>query len=366
MTILLVIISLSILILAHELGHFLLAKLFKMPVEEFGIGFPPRLLKKKIGETVYSINLLPFGGFVKITGENNETGKQLNSARSFSNFPIWKRSLVILAGVAFNVAIAWIALNIVFTTGVPKHLLATEILDNSPAEIAGLQPGDIILEVKGGSADASIYRYIDSTYRYIDILKDPISTENFTAFTKSRLGETISLTLQREKEIIETEATLKAEVGENEGALGVKILQIGTDPEPFPKNVISGTIATGQSLSLITQSFYMLFTKIFTEPEIIEGISGPVGIVGIATQAIHMGFAYLLQFLALISLNLAILNLIPFPALDGGRFIFLVIEKLIRRPVSFKIQAITNTAGFAFLVLLLILVTIKDISTLTG
>ncbi|MDP2704225.1 MAG: M50 family metallopeptidase [bacterium] len=359
MTIFLVIISLSILILVHELGHFLFAKLFKMPVEEFGIGFPPRLLKKKIGETVYSVNLLPFGGFVKITGENNEAMGQSSNARSFSSFPIWKRSVVILAGVASNIAIAWLALNVVFFIGVPKHLLATEILDNSPAEIAGLQSGDIILEVKANAPDISIYRNID-------ILHDPITTEDFTAFTKSHMGQTIRLTLQREKETIETEATLKAEVGENEGALGVKILEIGTDPEPFPKNVISGTIATGQSLSLITQSFYTLFTKVFTEPEIIEGISGPIGIVGIATQAIHMGFAYLLQFLALISLNLAVLNLIPFPALDGGRFLFLIIEKLIRRPISFKIQAITNTTGFALLVLLLILVTIKDISSLTG
>lgn len=357
MIIFLVIISLSILILAHELGHFLLAKLFKMPVEEFGIGFPPRLLKKKIGETTYSVNLLPFGGFVKITGENGEetstttkTSTTIRTSTTFSMYPIWKRSVVILAGVASNIVIAWLALNIIFFTGVPKHLLATDVLENSPAKASGLQSGDIILSVGAWGNE----------------LTDPISTEDFTAFTKSHLGQTISLTLQREKEIIETEATLKEEVGENEGALGVKILQIGTDPEPFPKNVISGTIATGQSLALITQSFYMLFTRIFTEPEIIEGISGPVGIVGIATQATGLGFAYLLQFLALISLNLAVLNLIPFPALDGGRFVFLLIEKLIRRPISFKVQAITNTMGFAFLVLLLILVTIKDISSLTS
>ena len=349
MAILLVIISLSILIFIHELGHFLSAKAFGIQVEEFGIGFPPRLLKKKVGETTYSLNILPFGGFVKIFGENAED-LETKEPDSFSRQPIWKRTIIILAGVIFNIIIAWIALNLLFFTGVPKHLLITDIIKNSPAEIAGIQGGDIILEATIGET----------------ILSDPITTDEFVTLTKSHKGEQISLTLQRDKEAIEIQTLLKSEIKEGEGALGAQVLQIGTDPEPFPKNVISGTIATVDNLILIAISFYTLITDIFTQPEILESVSGPVGIVNIATQATNLGISYLIQLMALISLNLAILNLIPFPALDGGRFVFLMIEKIIRRPIPFKVQAITNTIGFAALILLLILVTIKDISSLTG
>ncbi|MAF79467.1 hypothetical protein CL629_00060 [bacterium] len=349
MTILLVIISLSILIFVHELGHFLFAKLFKVPVEEFGIGFPPRLLKKKVGETTYSLNLLPFGGFVKIFGENAED-LATKEPDSFSRQPIWKRSTIVLAGIVFNIVIAWVALNLLFFTGVPKHLLITDIIKNSPAETAGIQGGDIIIEAAIGET----------------ILSDPIATESFVALTKSNKGKEISLTLQRDKEAIEVQTILKTEIKEEEGALGAQVLEIGTDPEPFPQNVISGTIATIDNLVIIAISFYTLITGIFTQPEILESVSGPVGIIGIATQATNLGIPYLIQLMALISLNLAILNLIPFPALDGGRFVFLIIEKIIRRPVPFKVQAITNTAGFAALILLLILITIKDISSLTG
>ncbi|MDP3725241.1 MAG: site-2 protease family protein, partial [Nanoarchaeota archaeon] len=211
---------------------------------------------------------------------------------------------------------------------------------------SGLKSGDII--VRAGE------------------FKDPIPTESFITFTNEHKGETITLEILRSSQTLSIEMMVRAEVPEGQGALGVELVEIGLSPEPFPKNVIMGTRATWENLALITGSFFKLITGIFTRPEIAEGITGPIGIVGIATQAGNLGLPYLIQLMALISLNLAVLNLIPFPALDGGRILFLIIEKIIRRPIPFKAQAIANTAGFAILILLMVLVTIKDISGLAN
>ena len=344
MTLIIVILSLSVLIFVHELGHFLVAKHFKMPVEEFCIGFPPRVWKKQKGETQYSIGILPFGGFVKIAGENNEEAAH---GDSFALRPFRQKSLVVLAGIFFNILAGYFALAILTGIGIPKHLLITNIAPGSPAESAGLKPGDII--VRAGEE-----------------LRDPIETSPFIEFTNKNKGEEIRLEIMREKNRLSLNVLARENAPEGQGALGVELVTIGMDPRPFPKNMVLAGESTLENLSMIGKSFLDLITGAFTRPDVMENISGPVGIFNIATRAGNMGPAYLIQLMALISLNLAVLNLIPFPALDGGRFLFLCVEKIIRRQLSFKFQAIANTAGFLILILLMALITIKDVSGLAN
>lgn len=358
MTIILVLLSISVLIFVHELGHFLFAKFFKMPVEEFCIGFPPRLWKKRVGETLYSVGALPFGGFVKITGENGETDvsrsdlddTEVRPLQFFSDFSFSQKSIVILAGVAFNILLGWFALVLLFTTGIPKHLFVNGVSNDSPASEAGIKAGDVILKATTGG----------------ETLEAPIALQAFMDLTSAHEGEQITLEILRERERTEKNVLIRKNAARGEGRVGVHLTEIGEAPRPFPKNVTEGTATAFGTLSLIARGFLDFVTNVFTRPEVAEGVTGPIGIVGIAIQAGNLGLPYLAELMAVISLNLAVLNFIPFPALDGGRFLFLCIEKIIRRPLSFKAQNIANAAGFAILILLMVLVTIKDISRIAS
>ncbi|MEK7479115.1 MAG: site-2 protease family protein [Patescibacteria group bacterium] len=345
MTIILVLLSISILIFFHELGHFLFAKFFKMPVEEFCIGFPPRLWKKRVGETLYSVGTLPFGGFVKITGENGDDD-EAQSAQNFSTHPFHEKSIVILAGVAFNILLGWFALVLLFTTGIPKHLFVNGVSKDSPASEAGIKAGDVILKATTGS----------------ETLEAPIALQAFMNLTSAHEGKYITLEILRGKRRTEKNVLIRKNAAESEGRVGVHLTEIGEAPRPFPKNITEGTATAFGTLSRIARSFVDFVTHGVTRSEVAEDVTGPIGIVGIAIRAGNLGLPYLVELMAIISLNLAVLNFIPFPALDGGRFLFLCIEKIIRRPLSLKTQNIANAAGFAILILLMVLVTIKDIS----
>lgn len=347
MTVFLVILFLSLLILVHELGHFLAAKLFGIKVEEFGIGFPPKIWSKKIGETLYSINLLPFGGFVKILGEN---GKGPASSKNFTTQSAWKKSSVILAGILMNVILAWAILSVIFLFGIPKHLVITEIAPNSPAAAANLKPGDIMIEVKTEEKS----------------LQDPIAPNEFLSLVKKNITQKtpLSITIKRGQETIERPIIPRENPPPGEGPIGVAIAETGVPKTPFPKNFVKATTVTAVETKLITKNLYHLLSRIFFEPDIAKNVTGPVGIFSIATSAGELGIEYLAELTALISLNLAILNLIPFPALDGGRFLFILLEKILRKPISFRTQTVTNAIGFLILLVLMGLVTLRDISQL--
>ncbi len=346
MIIFLVIISLSILILIHELGHFLTAKFFGVEVEEFGLGFPPRLFSKRFGETTYSINFLPFGGFVKISGEDG-SGKP-PTKRSFVSQPVWRRSAIILSGVLMNVFLGWLILSIVFFVGAPEHLLIADVAPDSPAFSANLESGDVILEAEHEGQR----------------LSDPIKSSDLINLVNQSPGGLFFLKVIRDKEVIEVSIFGREIPPEGQGSLGVSLIDIGFTPEPFLKSFAKGFINTFVMLGLIAVGFFNFFIKIFTSPGIIETIAGPVGIIALSAQAGSLGLMYLFQLMAFISLNLVILNLIPFPALDGGRFLFLIIEKIKGSPISRRIQSILNAAGFIALIILMVLVTIGDISRL--
>ena len=330
-----VIIFLSILILVHELGHFLAAKKFGLLVEEFGFGLPPKIFAKKIGETDYSINALPFGGFVKIFGENREENASISPERNFSNLKIWKRAIVLAAGVGFNFLLGWLAISLVFAIGTPSVVIITEIKKNSPAEEVGLLAGD----------------------RIADFTK----VNDFIDFVNSHQGEKIKLKIEREGKTLELEAIPRKNPPIGEGSLGVGLVDAGLEKQNIFMSFWEGLKTSLNSIKTIFLAIINLIGKAFVGKASFEQVTGPIGIVKITAQASTLGIVYLLQLLALISLNLAVINILPFPALDGGRLFFLLIEKIKGSPLDQKFEKITNAVGFAILIFLMIVITIKDI-----
>lgn len=345
--IILVIIGLSLLILGHEAGHFLVAKLFGVKVEEFGIGFPPRITAKKFGETEYSINWLPFGGFVRISGERGEfevispeesASTDADNARLFYNQSAWKKSMIVLAGVFMNFILGWLLIAAVFMIGVPQTLVISGIQAGSPAAAAGIQAGDV---VKGYTDAQSFINYIDANK-----------------------GQQITVTVIRNDRDINFSMTPRVNAPADQGALGVALEEGGVARTNFFKALWDG-LQDAAIISWITlQAFYELFKQIFVHASIPTGVVGPVGIFGIAEETGKIGLAYLLQFLGIISINLMIVNCIPFPALDGGRFLIVLIEKIKGSALPYAMEAWINGVGFALLLLLMMALTVRDVSGL--
>lgn len=337
-----VIIFLSILILVHELGHFWAAKKFGLLVEEFGFGLPPKIWSKKIGETVYSLNALPFGGFVKIFGEDGGVAE----ARSFSSLSLGRRTIIIAAGVLMNFLFGWLVISVVFSIGLPPAVVITEVRENTPAMEIGLKPGDRIVSVGA-----------DSVYFNGDLL----NVGSFIKFIDERRGKEVNLKIQRNGETFEFNTTPRINPPLGQGALGIGLVDAGLPKKNILISFWEGFKASLELIKTIIVSIFGLIAKAFVGKASFEQVTGPIGIVKITSQAGTLGFVYLLQLLALISLNLAVINILPFPALDGGRLIFLAIEKIKGSPVNQKFEKIINAVGFSLLIFLMLAITIKDI-----
>jgi regulator of sigma E protease len=344
MTALLFLIVLAILIFVHELGHFITARACGIRVDEFALGFGPKLWSTKKGETKYAINLIPFGGYVKIFGENPDVDSISgpDSSRSFVNKPKWQQALVLVAGVVFNFIFAWILVSISFMSGVPasiesypqyadrmsdSHITITYVEPSSPAEIAGLKAGD---EIKGYASIGEIQKAINAS---------------------------------GEKGIILNDKSILAKQGIVEGkyAIGISMDNVSTLKLPIHLAVIEGARFTIHIMKVVTVGIYDLIIGIFTGASKLSSVTGPIGIASLVGDAASLGFTYLMMFTALISINLGILNLVPFPALDGGRILFVLIESIIRRPIKPSIANAFNAIGFSLLILLMVVVTYKDI-----
>lgn len=343
---LLVFLGLSFLILAHEAGHFFMGKLFGLKVEEFGFGFPPRMFAKKFGETEYSINWLPFGGFVKIAGENDafdeEAGKHAakptgEQKRYFVFQPAWKRSVVVLAGVTVNFLLGWLLLSGILMAGTPPLVVISGVAPDSPAQQAGLREGDII--------------------------KDYRDVQSFISFVNENKGKEISLTLLRQDGEVTVTTTPRSVLEENQGPLGVVLSDAGVPKQGFFKALYVGFIEAWRICWLTLVGFYQLIKTLVVDASLTPGVVGPVGIFTVAQQTGSLGFIYLVQLLSLISLNLAVVNLIPFPALDGGRFFLIMIEKIKGSPIPRRLEGYVNAFGFAFLLLLMVLLTFRDVAS---
>lgn len=359
MTVLIFIAILLVLVLTHEFGHFLTAKLFGVKVEEFGIGFPPRLASVKKGETVYSINALPLGGFVKIFGEEGEGKKD---ERSYASRPAWQRALILFAGVFFNILFAFFIFWIGLTTGFPSagggqtqkgtlSATAAEVIDvakGSPASQAGIKAGDTIMKVQSPK---------------FKVQNDVTRVDEVIRFTDEHKGETLILTIKRGGKMFDKVLLAREHPPKDEGAIGIALADIGIISYPW-------YIAVGKAFEFTIQNLLFLFTAIFllikslfvSKSAISIGqVSGPVGIAGMVGQFYSMGIPYLLSFTGLISINLAVLNVLPIPALDGGRLFFLLIERIKGSPLRPETENKIHAIGFALLIGLVVVITLKDI-----
>jgi len=347
--------SLIILMIIHEFGHFIIAKKFGVKVEEFGVGYPPRIFGKKFGETLYSVNLLPLGAFVRIHGE--EGG--IDDYRSFSKLAIWKRFFIIIGGVvAFWIA-SMILFSIVFAIGADIPIgdqdvsginnikvQIISIASDSPAEMAGLSAGDVFLSLKHESTEIKVEKIKD--------IQD---------FTKEKAGQEIILVLNRQGEIIEKILTPRVSAPQGQGSLGVGLERTGTLIEKYPWYYapIKGISYTGEITVKSLQGLFTVFADLFRGKGVPEGaaLAGPIGITIFLANAASFGPGFFLYFIASISVFVAIFNLFPIPALDGGKLIFLAIEKIKKRPVSVKVEQNITVVFFFLLIALSIFVTIK-------
>ncbi|MEI6528820.1 MAG: RIP metalloprotease RseP [Candidatus Falkowbacteria bacterium] len=380
LTIVIFVLVLSVLVFGHEFGHFFTARRFGVKAEEFGFGFPPRgigIYKNKHGKwrfvfgnrsvesletaedsslhpapksTVYSLNWLPLGGFVKIKGEN---GEGENDKDSFAYQKIWKRIVILSAGVIMNVLLAWVLFSVGYMIGMPqstdtigkgaivsepKVMIAT-VMPNSPASAAGLKEGDAILRINNEAVGSE------------KSLQDEVAKND---------GVVTNLSVKRADKEISISVTPAAKDG-GRATMGVAIFAAGLVRYPFFPALIEGAKTTTWMIQQIFVAFFNLFKDIFAGQKVGDQFAGPVGIATITGQAARLGFSYLLQFTALLSLNLAVINILPLPALDGGRILFLLIEKIKGKPVKREVEAVIHNIGFLLLIALILFITYRDI-----
>ncbi|MDP1845587.1 MAG: RIP metalloprotease RseP [Candidatus Moranbacteria bacterium] len=373
-TVVVFIIVLGILVFVHELGHFIVARRNGVRAEEFGFGFPPRAAgfywsehsqkwkfvrgsrEIKTKNTIYSLNWIPLGGFVKIKGEDGE-GK--NDPQSFSGKPAFLRIRILAAGVVMNFILAAVLFSLAFFIGVPQvvdsgvgektkdeKIQVVEVAKSSPAEAMGIKMGD---ELAGG--------------------KDPVSGEiikfqnlkEVQNFINDRKGQEITLAIKRGSEPMELTGIPRTDLPSGEGALGISYVETAQVSYPWYRAIYEGVTYAFQVAWLIISTFVMIIWKLIARQPAGLDVSGPVGIAVLTGQVARLGFVYILQFTAMLSINLAIINAFPIPALDGGRILFILIEKIKGSPVSQRFEQRAHNIGFALLITLMIFVTAKDL-----
>lgn len=351
------ILILVVLIVGHELGHFLVAKRAGMEVPEFGVGFPPKLWSVVRGSTEYSVNALPFGGFVRIVGEDGAT----DHPHAFSKKPKVAQAAVLCAGPAMNVVLGFLAFWVAFMVGFPTvvddavgthaRVVVSEVVAGSPVAEAGVQVGDVVQRISVSGETYSVDHPTD--------ISDALALAPArVVLTVERVGVTYEYELTPARGVIPEEP--------DRVALGVGSVVIADVSYGFFESLWRALVATVNGLGAILSGLRDLLLSAVSFNATLETLSGPVGIASQVSVAAETGWGQVFAFAGIISLNLAVLNLLPFPALDGGRLLFLGIETLRGRPLRPQVASILNTLGFVLLIALMIAVTYQDIFRLVS
>jgi len=356
LTIIVFILVLGALIFVHELGHFVSARKMGVRVDEFGLGFGPRIFSIKKGETTYSLNLLPIGGFVKIFGEEGSQ-KRSRSKRAFYNKPIWQRAIILIAGVFMNLVFAVVLFSIINSIGVPSivedgkeadykniQIQIMGVAENSPAKDVGLRMGDAITALS----------FKDQRVQIKEL-------EDVQKFIAMHIGEEITFEIKRGKDIFKKNVFARLSPPEGQGATGVEMSKIGIITYPWYLVLWQGLKETGQLIIIIADFLYQLIKNLIIKGSMMEGVGGPIAIFVYTSIFTKLGLIYILRFAAVLSVSLAVINAFPFPALDGGRLLFLLIEKIKGSPLNAKIENSVNNVGFILLLIMMAAIVIRDI-----
>lgn len=347
------IIILAILVLIHELGHFIAAKKNGIKVEEFGFGFPPRVWGFKKGETLYSINLLPIGGFVKLYGEeyHEDVDDKLRSEgdknRAFVSKKPWQKVTVIVAGVVMNFLLAWILISYLFTQGVPtptKNVIVDNVKAGSPAAVAGLKKDDQIISLV---ADGKSYTVTD--------------TNELISLSKKFGGKVVAFNIKRASANQTINVIPREDPPAGEGPLGIIITSYIEKKYPWYEAPFYGLVHAFQiTRQIVVELGKMVFSLVTFQKTKLD-VAGPIGIAQFTGQAIKFGNNAVLELMALLSLNLAVINILPFPALDGGRLVFIIYEWVTKKQVNKKVEQYTNIFGMVVLLALAAVISVNDI-----
>ncbi|AKM82002.1 TPA: hypothetical protein DD449_02895 [Candidatus Berkelbacteria bacterium] len=346
LTIIVFIAILGLLIFVHEAGHFLVAKLAKVKVEEFAFGFPPRLFTVKRGETNYSINAIPLGGYVKLFGEEGQS----HAANSFMGKTVLQRIAIVVAGVVMNFVLAIILMAIGFMIGMTP-------LVSDPATMAGQKDSKVMIAYVQKDSPAEKAGITNGT-----ILNGFDSTTDLQKYTQEHIGQSVVFSTEKQNQSKDLNVTLSAD---KEAPLGVGIISITKVKQGFFQAFGTSVKETGLVIKTFFVFIYDILRNIFTTghtgPEG-ESVSGPVGLFNFTSEAIKIGWIYVLQLVILLSINLGIINILPFPALDGGKVLFLALEGIFRKKViRQEVENWIHMIGFALLIILMIAITYRDI-----
>jgi len=388
LTAIIVIITLGILIFVHELGHFIVARRNGIRADEFGFGFPPRIFgiqkyfrknkgfkkwrfiwgprdgddenealdRKEIREnkyekgTIYSLNWLPLGGFVKIKGENGENADEPDS---FMAKNAWTRTKVLAAGVIMNFVLAWFLIALVMMIGIPEAKDSEQILSGAKVQIAGV--------VKDSPAEKMGIKIGDEIILEQDNFKIE-KLKDISTYIESNKGEEIYFKVKRGRETLNLRGVPREEAPEGQGILGISYSQVVMEKYPFYEAAWKSLVTVFEVIWMMLSTLYLIIRNLFPGGESVGmDVAGPVGIVILIQQVTSLGLVYILQFIALLSINLGLINILPIPALDGGRILFIIIEKIKGSPVSRKIEQGIHMTFFVLLILLMMAVTYLDI-----
>lgn len=355
LTVIIFLIVISVLVFVHELGHFVVAKRSGMKVEEFGFGFPPRLWGKRYKGTLYSINLIPFGGFVRIFGEDGESRR---APGSFGAGSFWHKVAVLSAGVAMNFIFAVVLLTLGNFLG-----LRVGIFDEATAARARDIKVQILQVAPGSPAQEAGLRVLDEIRGFRDgstvtFVSDPQEVQTY-AFAHA--GESTVMVISRGDSEYDVLLKLRKPTGPNEGPIGISLARTGEVRYPWYEAIWRGVVSGALVFWGILVGYWTIIVSLLSGGGVGADVSGPIGIATLTGQAARIGFNYLLQFVALISINLAVLNILPFPALDGGRLAIVLAEKFRGKALGQHVEEAINAIGFIVLILLMLAVTVKDI-----